>query len=183
MMTDQLMGRLRRCRAFHEAVQTILNDTVALHGAEYGDLQLLDGDTLLIVAQRNLTPEFLKTFREVTVAEASACGRALGACATVVVEDVEKDSEYADFREAARQARYRSVQTTPLCTSGGRIIGMVSTLFVNPHLPTKIELATLDKYSVAAADYLFELLDGKELGSEARRMNKLIYECTTELSL
>ena len=77
MMTDQLMGRLRRCRTFHDAIQTILNDTVALHGAEYGDLQLRDGGTLLIVAQRNLGPEFLKTFREVTIAEGSACGRAL----------------------------------------------------------------------------------------------------------
>ena len=100
---------------------------------------------------------------------------------SVVVEDVQKDPEYAQFREVARLARYRSVQTTPLCMSDGGIIGMVSTLFANPHLPTKIELATLEKYSVAAADYLFELLDGKELGAEARRMNKSIYEATAEL--
>ena len=104
-MIDQLMARLRLCRTFDGAIESILDDTVALHGAEYGDLQLRDGNALLIVAQRNLPKEFLETFRKVRPEHGSACARALATRTTVVIRDVEQDPEYASFREAARQAR------------------------------------------------------------------------------
>ena len=175
MMTVQLMDRLRQCRTFDGAIETILNDTIALHGAEYGDLQLRRGDALLIVAQRNLPRDFLEIFRRVKPEEGSACARALRSGKTAVIEDVEQDSEYAPFLDAARKARYRSVQSTPLRTNDGVLVGVVSTLFVNPRIPTKIELSTLENYSTAAADYLLDLLDGRPIGVEARRMSDALY--------
>ena len=58
-MLEQMTQRLQAQRSFEAAIETLLNDVVALHGAEYGDLQLLAGDDLVIVAQRGLTPAFL----------------------------------------------------------------------------------------------------------------------------
>lgn len=174
-MIEQLTSRLRQCRSLNAAIETILDDTVALHGAEYGDIQLRCGKLLLIVAQRNLTSEFLVTFRQVRPTDGSACGRAMRTRSTIVIEDVETDQEFAPYREAARKAKYRGVQTTPLCTKRGRFLGAVSTLFVNPHVPTAIELHTLEQYGRIAADYLLELAGTLDLEEEARRLNGALY--------
>jgi hypothetical protein len=72
-----LSKRLYAARTFEDAVDTILDDTIALLGAEYGDVQLPVGDELVIVAQRGLTQRFLRAFWRVSQSDGSACGRAL----------------------------------------------------------------------------------------------------------
>ena len=54
-----LSKRLYAARTFEEAIDTILDDTIALLGAEYGNVQLPIGDALAIVAQRGLSARFL----------------------------------------------------------------------------------------------------------------------------
>src|SRR5262249_37631055 len=174
-MLEQMTQRLQAQCSFEAAIETLLNDVVALHGAEYGDLQLLVGDDLVVVAQRGFTAPFLRTFRRVSRADGCACGRALRAGRTVVVTDVTKDPDYAAFRAEAAAAGYRSVQSTPIATSRGRVLGMVSTLFANVHEPTPIELETLRRYSGVAADYLEDLIDGDALAARAERMHEALY--------
>ena len=76
-----LSKRLYAARAFEEAIDTILDDTIALLGAEYGNVQLPIGDALAMVAQRGLSGRFLMAFRRVgrtttaPVAARSACGK------------------------------------------------------------------------------------------------------------
>ncbi len=174
-MLEQMTQRLQTERTFEAAVQTVLNDVVALHGAEYGDLQLVAGKELVIVAERGLTSAFLETFRGVTKNGGCACGRAWRLGRTVVVADVTKDSDYAPYRTDAKAAGYRAVQSTPLI-AGGRVIGMVSTLFANVHEPTPIELEILGRYCGVAADYyLVKLLAGEDLGTKALRMSSALY--------
>lgn len=172
-MLEQMTQRLQSQRSFEAAVETMLNDVVALHGAEYGDLQLVDGDRLVIVAQRGLSAAFLQTFKAVTKDAGCACGRAWRLRRTVVVADVDKDRDYAPFRTDARAAGYRAVQSTPLMTRG-KVIGMISTLFANPHEPTPIELEILGRYAGLAADYLLTLLGDEDLGRKAQTMNRAL---------
>jgi GAF domain-containing protein len=174
-MLEQMTLRLQAQRDFEAAVETILNDVVALHGAEYGDLQLLVGDDLAVVAQRGLSAPFLRAFRSVGKADGCACGRALRAGKTIVVADVMRDPDYAAFRAEAKAAGYRSVQSTPITTSRGRVLGMVSTLFANVHEPTPIELETLARYSRVAADHLETLLGADTLAARAQRMHAALY--------
>lgn len=173
-MLEQMTQRLQSQRTFEAAVETVLNDVVALHGAEYGDLQLVSGKELVIVAQRGLSGAFLQTFKGVTGKAGCACGRAWRLRRTVVVADVDKDPDYAPFRTDARAAGYRAVQSTPLMT-GGRVIGMISTLFANVHEPTPIELETLGRYCEVAAEYLLILLGDEDLGTRASRMSNALY--------
>jgi hypothetical protein len=49
-MLEQMEHRLRASRTFEAVVNTILDDVMALHGAEYGDLQLCCGGDVIIVA-------------------------------------------------------------------------------------------------------------------------------------
>lgn len=174
-MLEQMTQRLQAQRSFETAIETLLNDVVALHGAEYGDLQLLVGDDLVVVAHRGLSARFLRAFRRISRADSCSCGRALSEGRTVVVADVTRDSGFEAFRDEARAAGYRAVQSTPIATGRGRVLGMVSTHFANVHVPTPIELDTLARYCRVAADYLEELLGADTLAAKAQRMNEALY--------
>jgi two-component system, sensor histidine kinase len=170
-----LSKRLYAARAFEEVIDTILDDTIALLGAEYGNVQLPIGDALAIVAQRGLSGRFLMAFRRVNKNDDCACGRALRLRRTVVVRDVEKDAAFAAFLKDAREAGFRGVQSTPFFTSDGLLLGMVSTHFANAHEPTAIELETLQSYSIVASEHAYRLLGNEMLGTKAGRMNTTLY--------
>lgn len=174
-MLQQMNQRLRAAATFEAAVATILVDVVALHGAEFGNVQLSAGRKLIIVAKHGLRAPFLLAFGEVQTTDGCACGRAWKTGEPVVVVDVDLDEEYAPFREIAKEAGYRSVQSTPLISSDGTPMGMVSTLFANQYIPTNIEMAICKAYCVMAADYLQALLDGSQLESEARKLHDELY--------
>jgi GAF domain-containing protein len=175
MLASQMTHRLFVSKSFEAAVYTILDDVIALLGAEYGNIQLLDGEELVIVAQRGLSADFLKTFRRVRKDDGSACGRALRHGETVIIRDVENDPEFAAFRPDAKQAGFRSVQSTPFFTKDGNVLGMVSTHFAHAHEPTPIEMRTLKEYSVVAADHLNKLLGDVPLATKAQQMSEDLY--------
>jgi GAF domain-containing protein len=170
--------RLLLSRTFEAAVHTILDDVIRLLGAEYGNVQLSTGDELVIAAQRGLSADFLKTFRRVKKDDGSACGRALRLGKTVIIRDVENDPEFAAFRPDAKNAGFRSVQSTPLFTRDGNVLGMVSTHFAYPHEPTSLEMQTLEKYSAVAAEHLNKLLGHVPLATKAKQMNDELYTRT-----
>jgi GAF domain-containing protein len=174
-MLEQMNQRLKACSTFETAIETILRDVVALHGAEFGNIQLLVGDRLLLVAEWGLEAPFLHAFREIAKADCCASGRAWEAGEPVVIEDVEADEIYAPFREVARKAGYQSVQSTPLVTSRGRMLGMASTLFANRHAPTPIEMETVKAYGKHAADYLERLLGDVSLEQKAKDLQQSLY--------
>jgi len=174
-MLSSLSKRLHVTRRFEEAIATILDDAIALHGAEYGNVQLPIGDELVIVAQRGLTEAFLKAFKRVKKGDSCACGRALRLGRTVVISDVEKDVEFSAFLKDARAAAFRAVQSTPFFTSDGLLLGIVSTHFANVHEPTLIELKTLQLYSVVAAEHAYRLLGSEMLATKAEQMSEALY--------
>ena len=168
--------RLLECDTFERAIETMLSDVIAFLGAEYGNVQLLVAQDLVIVAQRGLPADFLRTFRSVTKEDGSACGRALLHGKPVVIPDVEKDLEFAIYRNIARRTHFRAVQSTPLIAQDVRPLGILSTHFANPHQPSKIELETLQAYAKAASQHAFELLLDKPLDQMAKQMNKVLYD-------
>jgi len=174
-MLSPLSKRLHAADTFEDVVETVLDDTIALLGAEYGNVQLPVGDELVIVAQRGLSARFLNAFRRVTKDDGTACGRALRLRKTVVIRDVEKDAEFAAFLRDAKAAGFRAVQSTPFFTSDGLLLGIVSTHFANAHEPTAIEIKTLQAYSVVAAEYAYRLLGTSMLAAKAEQMNGKLY--------
>ena len=167
--------RLQASTTFEAAVATILADIVALHGAEFGNVQLAAGGRLLIVAEHGLRAPFLLAFREVRTTDGCACGRAWQTGEPIVVADVNLDESFAPFRAIAKEAGFRSVQSTPLIASDGMPLGMVSTHFANPYVPTKIEMAICKAYCAMAADHLQALLDGSPLESKAQQLHDALY--------
>lgn len=177
-MLRHMTRRLVQNRDLDGVVQTILDDVIALLGAEYGNIQLPIGEELAIAAQRGLSASFLKTFWRVRKDDGSACGRALVAGLPVIIADIEKDEGFAVFRRDARQAGFRAVQSTPMFTRHGHLFGIVSTHFANVREPTSLEMNTLKAYSRIAAEYAWMVLGEsfEPLAAKAEHMSAELYD-------
>jgi chemotaxis methyl-accepting protein methylase len=114
-----------------EALDHILAAAIELQRADMGNVQLLDNasGTLRIVAQRGFGPSFLARFESVSADDSTSCGRALRMCETVQVSDISSDSEYVALRDPAAEAGYCAVQSTPLISRGGVLLGVLSVHF------------------------------------------------------
>jgi hypothetical protein len=62
-MLGEMAERVMGTRTFEETIQTILDDVITFHGAQYGAVQLPVGDDLVIAAQRGFGPQFLRMIR------------------------------------------------------------------------------------------------------------------------
>src|SRR4051812_45576989 len=126
----ELSRRVVHAAACQSMLDEILNATIDLHGADFGNIQLYNAATrtLRIAAHRGFQQPFLD-FKEIDANDGSACGIALARRKRTVIEDVEKEPAFAPSLTAAREAGYRAVQSTPLFTTSGEPLGMLSTHF------------------------------------------------------
>jgi GAF domain-containing protein len=103
-MLGEMAARVTSTRTFEETIQIILDDVIAYHGAQYGNVQLPVGDHLVMAAHRGFDPQFLQTFRRVKKDDGCACGRALQLGQSIVIADVDKDPDHAPYNAAAKSA-------------------------------------------------------------------------------
>ncbi len=174
-MLVPMQQRLIAAPDFEKATWVILDDVIALHGAEFGSLQFSAGGELLLVAQRGFQLPFLQQFRRIDQHHDCVCGRVLRLRSTVVVPDVEKDPELLPLVAIARDAGFRAVQSTPLLLRDDTLVGVVSTHFANVHAPTPVEMRILAEYSAIAAQYLHQLLRDDLLAERAETMCRKLY--------
>jgi PAS domain S-box-containing protein len=148
--------RLNDCRDVETALQEVLRAIMVIGNAEMGSVQVFDAqeECLEIVAQRGFGPEFLQRFAKVSHGDQSTSGRAMTLGATVAIEDVEADSRYESLRAIAAAAGYRAVQSTPMLSSSGELLGILSTHFRKPRVFSDHDLRVLDLYGRQAADVI-----------------------------
>ena len=143
---------------YEECLAGILDAAIAVTGADMGNLQLIDdaSGSLVIAAQRGCNERFLRFFGSVAVDEKSACAAALASGRRIIVEDVTKSAIFASHpaRAVMVQAGAQAVQSTPLVSSAGVTLGMISTHFRRPHRPDDRELQLIDLLARQAANYL-----------------------------
>jgi signal transduction histidine kinase/CheY-like chemotaxis protein len=149
---------LRAGDDFQECLEFILDAAIEVSGADKGNIQLLDpqSDALTIAAQRGFEEPFLAFFAAVRSGDAGATGTAIKRAQRVVVEDVRSNEIFAHqpAREAVLAAGARALYSTPLVSSAGKTVGMVSVHFATPHRPGEHELRFMDLLARQAADYL-----------------------------
>jgi PAS domain S-box-containing protein len=151
---NELSTRLLVATKLQLVLEEILDASIELQGADFGNIQLYDRETgaLEIVAHRGFDQEFLEYFSDTD--ENAACGRAMKRGERVVVEDVENDVEFEPHRRIAASAGFRAVQCTPLFDRNGELLGMLSTHFRQPHRPSERELRMTDLYARQAAEII-----------------------------
>jgi GAF domain-containing protein len=118
-------------------IGSLLEGAITLTEADSGNVQLRDlrNGRLRIATQSGFDSEFLEYFAVVDD-DTSACGRAASRGAPVVIYDVNEDAAFAPHREIAAASRFRGVQSTPLVDPSGRLTGIISTHFRDPHYPS-----------------------------------------------
>ena len=93
-----------------------------------------------------------------------------------MARDVEADSRFAGTPalKAMRAGDIRAVQSTPLFSRGGKILGILTTLWITPHAPDESELGRLDLLVRQAADLIESSINADLLRTSEERMKLAI---------
>ncbi len=153
---QQVSTRLLQSGDFSLLLHEILDAAIEITGAQMGNIQLFEGDLLRINAQRGFGSTFLEFFDEVH-SEQAACGTALQRNERVIVDDVAMSPifESTPALEVMLAAGARAVQSTPLVSRSGRVLGMFSTHYrYAPQRPSDRALRLLDILARQAADLI-----------------------------
>jgi PAS domain S-box-containing protein len=165
------------------ALDDLLENAILTSGADLGNIQLYNPQTgaLEIVAQRGFRQDFLDYFRTVRVDEGSACAQAMERGERIVIEDVTLDAAFEPHRLVAAAAGYRAVQSTPLKSRSGAVVGMLSTHFRTPHRPSGRDERLLDLYARHAADLIERFRYEQALKDADRRKDEFLATLAHEL--
>ncbi len=139
-------------------LQEILDTAIRLAGADMGTLQLLDEaeGVLRIAAHRGFAPPFVDFFARVGPGEGSACGESLALRQRVFVGDVAQSPVFASQPALGvlAAAGVQSVQSTPLVSREGRLVGMLATHYRRTVREDELELRYIDLLAGQAADII-----------------------------
>ena len=136
-------------------LEEILKVAIDISGADKGNIQLVDPATgfLKLTTESGFDSPFLDFFAG---EQPAACNHALETRQRVIVEDVRQSALFvgSPSLQVMTKAHVRAVQATPLISSAGRVLGVISTHFSTTRRPTEQELRLMDLLARQAADYL-----------------------------
>ena len=149
---------VREENKFETCYDEITKTAIAISGADKGNLQLFDetSRSLRIVAQQGFQEEFLKFFESVHDHAAASCGTAMVSSEQVVVDDVLTSKIFVGqpAQKVLLDAEVRAVMSTPLRSSKGNLLGIISTHYSRPGHPSERQLRLTNILARQAADYL-----------------------------
>ncbi len=153
---QELSTRLIRAGDLDSLLHEILAAATELVNADKGKIQFLDSNTrrLRIAAHLGLGPHFLEHFA--LDGCSATCGMARRENRRVIVGDVVAEPRLqgtADLKVFLDEG-IRAVQSTPLISRDGRLLGMLCNHFPQPHRPADHELRFLDLLARMAADLI-----------------------------
>ena len=158
-----------------KSLDKVIETAVAISGANKGYVEFLSPatGTLMLAAQRGFNEPSLKLFQQIR--ETSGVGSAQ----RMIIEDLRTDGKLsAQLSRGLVDAGIRAVTTTPLLSSTGNVLGIVSTLFDTPHHPGERELRLMDLLARQTADYLerkqAEKIQKTLIGEIQHRSNNLL---------
>jgi len=172
---QEISTRLIGAGGLPSLLQEITNAAVALVGAQFGTLQLVEEDKLRIVAHCGHRQPFLEFFAEGEMPE-SALRESMQAGRRVAVEDVETSPIFAGSPSLAvlRAAGIRAFQSTPLFTRKGKMLGILTTQWSAPHLLHEHDLSPLDLLVRQAADLIESGMNAELLRASEERLTMAI---------
>ena len=167
----ELSARQLDAGGFESLLQEIMNAAVAIVGAELGTLQLIEGGKLRMAAHAGHSQAFLDFFADAGTRE-PVCGAAMKQGGRVVVEDVERSPLFAGSPSLAvlRAAGVRAVQSTPLFSRNGKMLGILTTQWRTPHVPDEQDLWRLDLLDRQAADLIESNISAEALRASEERL-------------
>lgn len=162
----------------------ILDAAVSIMRADYASLQMFcperggAGELRLLYVQ-GFNPEATRFWEWVGPTSHSVSGVALRTGHQCIVPDVEQCEFMADTEDLTiyLQAGIHAVQTTPLLSRSGRLVGMISTHWKHAHRPPEQDLRLFDVLARQAAD----LIERKQ-ADDALRKSKERFDIVSDAS-
>jgi signal transduction histidine kinase/ActR/RegA family two-component response regulator len=172
-LLQRISAELLDERNVNALYEKLVDAAMAIMRSDFGSMQVLHPQPaeLQVLAARGFTPQARQFWERVNANSGSACAAALRSQQRVIVSDV-IGSEIvgpAD-RETYLQTGIRAVQSTPLLTRSGRMVGVISTHWREPHSPSERSLRLLDILARQAADLIERLRAAEELNAVKDRL-------------
>jgi signal transduction histidine kinase/CheY-like chemotaxis protein len=198
-LLQRISTELIRRQEPEKVYESIVDAASRIMRSEFASLQVLHPERgahgeLALLAHRGFDADAAESWRWIPPESRTTCGRALRTGKRVVVPDVHASEDLAASGELAVYARtgIRSVQTTPLVSRNGTLVGMISTHWRSVHEPSERDLRLFDILARQATDLIErrrseterdELLERERSArSEAERAARLKDEFLATLS-
>jgi signal transduction histidine kinase/PAS domain-containing protein len=180
---QSLSTKLVQSGDFKSLLQEIVAGAAELTGTTKANIQFLDSDTgdLKLVVHQGFGPEFLQRFQNRGAQH--GCDSAARTMQRVQVEDLLLDPDWQgseDLRVMLDDG-IRAFQSTPLVSRGGRLLGILSTHFPEPHRLTDREIRHLDLLARMAADFMERTQAEEGLKDADRLKNEFLAMLAHEL--
>ena len=166
--------------SFKACLDKIVDTALVIAEADKGNIQLFDpvSGSLTIAAQKGFPQDFLNFFGTVRDS-ASSSGIAMHEKRQIIVDDVlTSDRLGQPAQKASLDAGVRGVVSTPLISSKGDVLGMLSIHYARPGRPGEHQLRLLNILTRQATDYLerkqSEQTNKTILGELQHRSNNLL---------
>lgn len=162
--------------------EQILESAIALMRSDMGSLQVLDAERkeLQLLAWKGFHPDAAAFWKKVSTMTDSICGAALSTGGRLIIPDLKtseflKDSESRKYYELSG---IKAVQSTPLISRDGRVVGMVSTHWRARHTPGERELKMLDVLARQTADLIERKRDQDALRKSEERFRAMFEQAS-----
>ncbi|HVF31260.1 MAG TPA: PAS domain S-box protein [Pyrinomonadaceae bacterium] len=157
--------------------EKILDAAKNLMQADMASIQMHDPDAggLRLIASIGFHPESAKFWEVVRDHTGAACGMAAAQRKRIVVADIEK----CDFIEGTDDLKYyrlsgiRSVQSLPLISRSGSIVGVISTQWREVTEPPERSLKVLEVLARQAADFIERIRSEESLRASEEKFRLL----------
>jgi signal transduction histidine kinase/DNA-binding NarL/FixJ family response regulator len=171
----EVVSRLLAAPDVRSALGEILVATCSMMDSQMGNVQVYNpqAQTLTIAAQQGFSQDLLDQQGVVRRDSPSACSAAMNSLSRVIIEDVSQDESFRPLRNIAAAAGFRSIQSTPLLSRTGGLLGVLSTHWRHPHCPSERDLYMLDLYAREAADVLENIQAAQELQRSCDQLHAL----------
>jgi PAS domain S-box-containing protein len=160
-LLQEISAQLIQEETISRLYEKIVDAAVVIMCSEYASLQLLDprapdNAELVLLAFRGFNPQAAQFWHRVPADSGSTCAAALRTGKRVIASDVDVCDFIVGTPDLAtyRQTGIRAVQSTPLLSRTGRIVGMISTHWRQVHTPSERDLRIFDVLARQAADIL-----------------------------
>ena len=146
-----------------------------------GSVLLLDDDGKHVRhgAAPNLPPEYCEAIDGAAIGpRAGSCGTAAYRNENVMVEDIESDPLWTDYRALAAQHKLRACWSTPIRDSAGRVLGTFAMYFREPRRPEARHLPLIEVATHTAAIAIVKAKGERERARLVRDLGERVKEVT-----
>lgn len=184
---QEISGELLLAGQASALYEKILQTASAIMHSDFASIQILDPrrGQLHLLGYKGFHPDSAKFWEWVEPKAGCVCAVALRTGKRVITPDVETCGFMAgtDDLKFYRRSKIRAVQSTPLLSRSGELLGMISTHWSRPYSPAERDLRLLDILARQAADVLERVQTEQALKNSNERLEERVQARTRELEM